>query len=70
MLVQVISIYLFSYFLKTHEWWRKDYTAAYYALRLDFFRRPLGDFLLMFPELLRFLTFSTRTHPSRSYESE
>lgn len=61
MLFQVVAIYLFSYFLKTHDWWRKDYTAAYYALRLDFFRRPLGDFLLMFPEVLRILTWSTRT---------
>ena len=58
-LFQVIALYIFSYFLKTHDWWRKDYTAAYYALRLDFFRQPLGDLLLMFPKLLSVLTWAT-----------
>ena len=57
----MIFMYLFSYLYKTDDVWRKDYTAAYYALRLDFFRRPMGDLLLHYPLLVKGLTFVTST---------
>ena len=65
-MLQVSYMYVFAYFLKTHEWWRSDYTAAYYALRLDYFRMPLGEFFLLFPTALKLLTFGTRTSRSLS----
>jgi hypothetical protein len=55
-IVQVGYMYVFSHYLKTHDWWRKDFTAAYYAVRLDYFRLPLGDFFLAFPWMLTVLT--------------
>lgn len=59
--VQMICLYVFSFLHKSDDVWRKDFTAAYYALRLDFFRRPLGDLLLHYPALLKALSFATRT---------
>ncbi len=46
---QFFVIYFISYVLKDHPIWRKDFTAVYYALRLDIFATPLGLFLREIP---------------------
>jgi predicted DCC family thiol-disulfide oxidoreductase YuxK len=47
--LQVFVIYFVSYLLKDHPVWRKDFTAVYYASRLDIFATPLGLWLRNFP---------------------
>ena len=55
-LIQVFAIYFVSYILKDHPVWRGDYTAVYYALRVDGLVNPLG---FMIREIPLFDTFST-----------
>lgn len=57
LLIQVAMIYLFSYLLKTGDAWRVDGTALFYALNIDEMVKPLGKYLLQFPDLLHYLTF-------------
>ena len=59
MTVQLLMMYVMTALLKTGEEWRIDGTAVYYALQLDQYSKPLGDWLLQFPTLLRFLTHAT-----------
>lgn len=56
LLLQVMSTYFYSAFLKSGAEWRPDYTAVYYALNLDRYATPLGTWLLQFPTLLELLT--------------
>lgn len=56
LLLQVMSVYFFSAIMKDGVEWTRDYTAVYYALSLDRFATPLGQWLLDFPELLKALT--------------
>ena len=53
--IQIMLVYGFSVIWKSGETWH-DGTAIYYALNIDHFVRPLGHWLLQFPESLRFLT--------------
>ena len=46
---QVFAIYFVSYLLKDHPMWRSDFTAVYYATRLDIFATPLSYWLRNFP---------------------
>lgn len=48
---QVFAIYFVSYILKTHAIWRTDFTAIYYASRLDIFSTPIGLWTRGFPTL-------------------
>ncbi len=57
LMLQVLSTYFYSAFLKSGVEWRPDYTAVYYALSLDRYATPLGTWLLQFPSLLEVLTF-------------
>lgn len=57
LMLQVMSTYFYSAFLKSGVEWRPDYTAVYYALSLDRYATPLGQWLLEFPSLLEVLTF-------------
>lgn len=50
---QILIMYFAAHNLKVGSAWRIDRTAAYLALGLDFFRRPFGDMLLLFPSLLK-----------------
>ncbi|MBI3462971.1 MAG: HTTM domain-containing protein, partial [Planctomycetes bacterium] len=59
LLLQVCFVYWFTAALKSDPVWWKEGTAVYYALSLDALTKPLGQFLLRFPTLLRFLTFAT-----------
>ncbi len=58
-LLQVCFVYWFTAALKTDASWRVDGTALGYALSIDQLVKPVGRFLLGFPDLLRLLTFFT-----------
>lgn len=59
-LVQLHCIYWGSVTFKTGAEWQKDGTATFYALQLDFFRLPMGTFLLSLPFwVTKYLTFAT-----------
>ncbi len=57
--LQICLIYWFAWALKSGASWRQDGTAVYYALSLDYMATPFGHFLLNFPSLLVFFTFTT-----------
>ncbi|PTU32327.1 HTTM domain-containing protein [Stenotrophobium rhamnosiphilum] len=56
LLLQVVSVYFFGALLKSGAEWHPQFTAAYYALSLDRYATPLGQWLLNFPELLQSLS--------------
>lgn len=56
LLLQVMSVYFFSAFLKNGVEWTEEYSAVHYALNLDRYATPLGQWLLQFPLLLEWLT--------------
>lgn len=56
-LIQVMSLYLFTALLKTGEVWWPEGTAVYYALHLDQLATPFGVWLRQFPELLQALSY-------------
>lgn len=56
---QVFAIYYVSYILKDHAIWRTDYTALFYASRLDIFATPIGIWLRNFPTFQKISTFLT-----------
>lgn len=57
---QLGYIYLFAALLKDSPEWRTEFSAAYYALSLDQFRTPIGDWLWRQPEaVLEVLTMVT-----------
>ena len=56
---QVFAIYFVSYVLKDHAIWRKDFTALYYASRLDIFANPIGIWQRNFPGFQAVLTSFT-----------
>lgn len=47
--IQVFAIYFVSYILKDHPVWRGEYTAVYYALRVDGLVNPLGFIIREIP---------------------
>ena len=59
LLVQFSLVYWFSFLSKTDPCWTRDGTAIFFALNIDLITRPLGQWLLEFPELLRFLSHAT-----------
>ncbi|UOG73705.1 hypothetical protein MTX78_16465 [Hymenobacter tibetensis] len=56
---QLALVYWCTALLKTGAEWTQDGTALYYALSLDQVLMPGGCLIYPYPELLRFLTFST-----------
>ena len=58
-LLQVCIMYWFTAALKTGDAWRVDGSAVGYALSIDQMAKPLGRWLLGYPDLLRGLTFFT-----------
>ena len=58
-LLQVCFVYWFTWALKTDAIWRTDGTAVGYALSIDQMNRPLGRWLLQYPDAMRVLTFFT-----------
>ena len=59
LMLQLCFVYWFTAAWKWDPAWISDGTAIYYALSLDQFAKPLGKFLLGFPDLLRVLTRAT-----------
>lgn len=57
LLLQVMSVYFFSAILKSGEQWHPDYTGVYYAMSLDRYATPTGQWLLHFPGLMKALSF-------------
>ncbi|HEX4896021.1 MAG TPA: HTTM domain-containing protein [Solimonas sp.] len=57
LLLQVMSVYFFSAFLKSGREWVPDYTAVYYALSLDRHVLPPGKLLNEFFPLTQGLSF-------------
>jgi hypothetical protein len=58
LIVQLLFMYFCAFFHKTGKEWTTTGTSSWLALQLDFFRRPFGDFLLLFPNVCRFFTFA------------
>ncbi|HEV3004582.1 MAG TPA: HTTM domain-containing protein, partial [Pirellulales bacterium] len=58
-LLQVCVMYWSTAAEKFDPTWIEDYSAIYYALSVDMYSRPLGQRLLHYPELLRWLTIVT-----------
>ena len=58
-LLQMCLVYWFTWALKTDASWRVDGTAVGYALSIDQLNRPLGRWLLQYPDLMRILTLVT-----------
>ena len=58
-LLQICFIYWFTWALKSDAIWRTDGTAIGYALSIDQMNRPLGRWLLQYPDAMRALTFFT-----------
>ncbi len=52
---QFLVLYLFSVHHKYGPTWREDFTAVWWALKLNF-KTPLIEYLLAFPLFLKFLT--------------
>jgi hypothetical protein len=59
LLLQVAYIYFFGGVLKAGPEWQAG-TALYYALREDWWARPLGAYLRQFPDLMWWLTWAAR----------
>jgi hypothetical protein len=59
LLLQVCFIYWFSALLKSDASWHTDGSAIWYALSNEFFATSIGQLLLGYPFLLKFLTFTT-----------
>jgi predicted DCC family thiol-disulfide oxidoreductase YuxK len=57
LLVQCMSVYLFSALLKSDPAWTRDGTAVYYALQLDHLATPFGVWFRQFNGLLGPLTY-------------
>lgn len=55
-LMQVLFVYFFASFLKTGAEWHEELSAVYYALSLDQFSTPVGEYMLQFPVVLMTLT--------------
>jgi len=56
-ILQVISVYLFTAFQKTGAPWRETMDAAYLAVQLDHIATPLGYFMRDYPALLTIGTY-------------
>lgn len=56
---QIFFIYIFTFLYKWHPNWYREGTTLYYALQLESFTTPIGQWLLNFPKLLKVLSIST-----------
>jgi hypothetical protein len=58
LVIQIFCIYIFTALLKNDATWRSDFTALYYALSLEQFSMPIGQWLVQFVDTTRFLTLA------------
>lgn len=65
MMLQLCMMYLFSVAFKMQTIdgapspWTNDYSAVYYALNIDAFTTPLGNWVRQFPQLMQAMTIGT-----------
>ena len=59
LLLQICFIYWFAAALKTGQEWHQERSALYYALNFDQIAKPIGQMLLPYPEVMKFLTAYT-----------
>ena len=57
--LQIAFMYWFTAALKSGPAWRTDGTALQYALSANHITRPFGEYLVQYPDLLRFLTHAS-----------
>ncbi len=53
---QVLYLYIFTALMKTGDPWVSQFDAAYYAVSLQHFATPIGDWIRQFPGLLKVAT--------------
>jgi hypothetical protein len=58
-IVQMCIVYWYAATWKWAPEWRDDGTAVYLAMKADYFTTRFAHFMLGYPEILRYLTFST-----------
>lgn len=58
-LLQIVSLYVFTSLFKSHPIWTEDFTAIYYALNVDQFATALGLELVKCHEFTKILTAIT-----------
>ncbi|ASJ74347.1 HTTM domain-containing protein [Granulosicoccus antarcticus] len=51
--LQVLYLYFFTALMKTGDAWTTRFDAAYYAVSLQHFATPIGDWIRQFPTLLK-----------------
>lgn len=56
LILQVFSVYVFSYILKTDPIWTHDFSATYYALSIDMFVTPIGQRVYVHQDLMKYIT--------------
>ncbi|MDC0434593.1 DCC1-like thiol-disulfide oxidoreductase family protein [bacterium] len=54
---QILYLYIFTAFMKTGDAWIVRFDAAYYAVSLQHFATPIGDWISQFPQMLKAATF-------------
>lgn len=59
LIAQIMCVYIFTGLFKHSGEWLTEGSALHYALSLKQMTKPLGEWMLQFPELLRLLTFGT-----------
>lgn len=58
LLIQILLVYVVAWGCKTAPEWKEEGTAIYYALSLERFAFPFGQWLLHFPVFLKYITHS------------
>ena len=53
---QILYLYFFTALLKTGSAWRETFDGAFYAVSLQHFATPIGEFASHFPQLLKVAT--------------
>lgn len=59
LILQVCFVYFFTSIYKIDSSWMTDFSSIYYALSLDMFTKPLGDWLVQFKGLMQLMTAMT-----------
>jgi hypothetical protein len=57
LMLQLLSLYVFTFILKRDPVWFDDFSAVYYALNIDIFATSTGVWLRDFPQAMTLLTF-------------
>lgn len=58
-IIQLCILYFNAAIPKISYEWRGDFNALYYVISMDYFTKPLGYWILQYPEILKLLTKGT-----------